>query len=83
MVHIDKLKRLEGNALECWLTDEMNDIGDVGFSGASVPVSPVTAGGQTLPYMASSDVEDMTETATCLADGQHRPAYGNVPQPTQ
>ena len=68
MIHIDKLKRFEGDALECWLPEQMDGTGGVGFSDASAPVSPVTSGGQTLPYMARSDVENRTETATCLAD---------------
>ena len=83
LVHIDKLKHFEGDAPECWLTKQTDGTGDVGFSDGSAPVSPITAGSQTLPYMAGSDVENRTETATFLAGGQHLTDYGNAPQRTE
>ena len=43
VAHIDKLKRFEGDAPECWLTEQTDGTGDLGFSDASAPVSPVTA----------------------------------------
>ena len=83
MVHIDKLKRFERDAPECRLHVQTDGTGGVGFSDASAPISPVTAGGQTLPYMAKLDVENRTETVSSLADCRYLPDYGDAHRRTQ